>query len=155
MFVEVTRDVNSHVICKKSGGPVWQNLDDARAFLKAEGVAEQTKERVVPFFCRQAIEAACLESIWRRHTTVGISQSETEAAIDKAPTLTGKLALLLLDDPGLVGEAVDAVITEFGANAGDVLKDCDSGAHAGPLSVELRTLITRTRALADKLRKWG
>ncbi len=153
--VEVTRDANSRVVCKKSGGPVWQNLDDARAFLRTERVADGTKERVVPFFCRQALEAACLESVWRRHVAAGIDRSETEAAIRRALTLNAKLALLLLDDPRLAEQAVDAVITEFGSNAGDVVGDCNSGAHAGPLSMEPLTLINRTRTLTDKLRKWG
>ena len=152
--VEVTRDANSHVVCKRSGGPVWQNLDDARAFLRTEGIAEQTKERVVPFFCRQAIEAACLEGVWRRHAAAGIDRNETEAAIRRALTLDGKLALLLLDDPMLAEEAVNAVVTEFGPNAGDVVGDCNSGAHAGPLSLELRTLTNRTKTLTDKIKKW-
>ena len=153
--LEVTRDANSHVVCKKRGGPVWQNLDDARAFLRTEGVTDLTKERVVPFFCRQAIEAACLESIWRRHAAAGIDRSETEAAIGKALTLDGKLALLLLDDPRLAEEAIDAVTSEFDNQARDVVADCNSGSHAGSLSMEPLTLINRTRTLTDKLRKWG
>ena len=153
-IVEVTRDANSHVVGKRRGGPVWQNLDDARAFLKTEGIAERTKEKVVPFFCRQAIEAACIESIWRRRTAVGIDRSETEAAIGRALTLDGKLALLLLDDPQLANAAMDIVTQEFGDKAGRVVADCNSGSHAGPLSMELRTLISSTKTLTDKIKKW-
>ncbi len=152
--IEVTRDANSHVVCKRSGGPVWQNLDDARAFLNTEGIAQQTKERVVPFFCRQAIEAACLEGVWRRHAAAGIDGTETEEAVRRALTLDGKLAFFLRDDPTLAGEAVDAVVSEFGPNAGEVVRDCNSGAHAGALSMEPRILINRTKSLTDKMKKW-
>ena len=152
--IEVTRDANSHVVCKRSGGPVWQNLDDARAFLNTEEIAEQTKERVVPFFCRQAIEAACLEGVWRRHAAAGIDGTETEEAVRRALTLDGKLALFLRDDPTLAEEAVDAVVSEFGPNAGEVVRDCNSGAHAGALSMEPRILINRTKSLTDKMKKW-
>ena len=146
--LEVTRDANSHVVCSRGRGVKASVAEprrraglpqDARGF-------DLTKERVVPFFCRQAIEAACLESlIWRRHAAAGIARSETEAAIGKALTIVGKLALLLLDDPRLAEEAIDRCDLRISTRPATWWRTSQQRLPCGSLSMEPLTLINRTR----------
>ena len=151
---EVMRDPNSRVVCRKDDGPVRQNLDYARAVLRTEQASDATKRRVVPVFCRQALEAACLEGVWRRRTAGGTDPEQTETDVREALSLDDKLALFLFDDAGRAGDALGAVKATFGGKAEEVVTDCNSGSHDGPLSMQPGELINATRRLVDKLRKW-
>ena len=143
-IIEVARSLNSQVTAQQVDGPVRRNLDDARAILRAEEASEAIKSRVIPAFCRQALEAACVEALWRTRATGDIDREQTEKGIHKAQKLTDKMDLLLLGA---------TVKEKFGETADDVVTDCNRGAHGGEISMPLNTLINRTRNLTDKLRK--
>lgn len=151
-IIEVARSLNSHVTARQVDGPVRRNLDDARAILRAEEASEAVKSRVVPVLCRQALEAACVEAVWRMRATNDIDREQTEQDLHKAQKLTDKLELLL----GATehdGDPLETVKQKFGETAADVVADCNRGAHGVALSMPLNTLINRTGSLADKLRK--
>ena len=152
-IIEVARSLNSHVTARQVDSPVRRNLDHARAVLRAEEASETTKSRVIPVFCRQALEAACIEGIWRKRVDGDIDREQTAEDIREALKLTDKLGLFLFEEPGHGSDALEAVVEKFGKTAGDVVTDCNRGTHGGPLSVPPNTLINRTRSLTDKMRK--
>ena len=152
-IIEVARSLNSHVTTQQVDSPVRRNLDHARAVLRAEEASETTKSRVIPVFCRQALEAACIEGIWRKRVDGDIDREQTAEDIREALKLTDKLGLFLFEEPGHGSDALEAVVEKFGKTAGDVVTDCNRGTHGGPLSVPPNTLINRTRSLTEKMRK--
>ena len=151
-IIEVARSLNSHVTAQQVDGPVRRNLDDARSVLRAEA-SEAIKSRVIPVLCRQALEAACIEALWRTRAAGDIDREQTERDIRKAQKLTDKLGLLLPGATEHGGDPLETVRHKFGETAVDVVTDCNRGAHGATLSMPLNTLINRTKSLTDKLRK--
>lgn len=147
----VRRRERSEVRCSPVGNPVQQHLDDARAVLLTDELPETTRRRVIPSFCRQAIEAACVEAIWRARAEAGRDQAETEEDVSHARTLNDKLKILLLDDPeGDHHEMRNRLGKHFGRRARDVADACNSGAH-GRWSGEMDALIDATARLAKRI----
>lgn len=162
--ITVRRDEKSFVTCKRSGGPVWRHMSDARAILKTDGLAEDTRQRTVPGFCRLALEAACVEGIRRKRAAAGVSHGQTEADILLARMLNDKIGLILFDKTGHGSDALDAVNDKFGSKARDVVTICNRGSHAPSSSTDplfhedseirdLESLVKETGRLTDKLRK--
>lgn len=151
--IEISRDLNSVVTCRPVDGPVRKYLDDARAVLRTKEATEETKWRVIPGFCRQALEAACVEGIRRRRAATGRDLSVVEEDISRARTLEEKFGILLFNNAEPGADLLTALSEEFGANARQVVEDCEGGSHGVKPSTSLSTLINRTQSLADKLRK--
>jgi hypothetical protein len=68
-ILEVTRRINSTVEFRNALDPTERALDDARALARTTELPDQVARRVVPGFCRLAIEARCADIVRRR--TVG------------------------------------------------------------------------------------
>ena len=153
--LEVRRRERSVVTCTPSGNPVQRHLDDARAVLLTDGLDESTRRRVIPGFCRQAIEAACIEAVRRSRAEAGHDQAETEGDISRARTLNHKLALALLDDAGGGYQAMaDVLYRRYGVRATNAARDCNRGSH-GLLEQDLRALINAAEYLAECLQDDG
>ncbi len=151
----VRRRERSVVTCTPVGDPVQQHLDDARAVLMTDGLDETTRRRVIPVFCRQAIEAACIEAVRRGRADAGRDLTETERDISRARTLNHKLALALLDDADGGYEAMTAALYQrFGVRALNAARDCNRGAH-GLLEQDLSVLIHDAEHLAQWLQQPG
>ena len=162
--ITVGRDEKSLVTCRRSGGPVWRHLSDAYAILRTDGLAEETRRRTVPGFCRLALEAACVQGIRRKRAAAGVSHEQTEADILQAGMLNDKIGLILFDETGHGSDALDAVNDQFGNKARDVVTICNRGSHAPSPSTDplfhegsevsdLESLMKETDRLASKLRK--
>ena len=162
--ITVGRDEKSLVTCRRGGGPVWRHLSDARAILKTDELAKDTRHRTVPGFCRLALEAACVEGFRRKQIAAGVSYEQTEADILRARTLNDKIGLILFGETGHGSEALDVVNDQFGSRARDVLTICNRGSHAPSLSADplfhegsevrdLESLVKETDRLTGKLRK--
>lgn len=162
--IRVRRDEKSLVTCKRSGGPVWQHRREAHAILKTPDLAEDTRHRMVPGFCRLALEAACVEGIRRKQAAAAVSYEQTEADILQASMLNDKIGLILFGETGHGSDALDAVNDQFGGKARDVVTICNRGSHAPSPSADplfhegsevrdLESLVKETDRLADKLRK--
>lgn len=65
-FLSVSRRADSHVEVTPALDPVNQAIDDARAFVMTSGLPAGAAARVVPGFCRVALEAACADLLRRR-----------------------------------------------------------------------------------------
>ena len=154
-MLAVRRRERSVVTCTPVGDPVRQHLDDARAVLLTDGLDESTRRRVIPGFCRQAIEAACIEAARRIRAEAGHDLTETEREISRARTLNHKLALALLDDAEGEYEVMTNLLSKhFGGWARDVVRDCNRGAHDS-LQGDLNALIRGAEYLAGRLADHG
>ena len=76
--LEVTRRPGSVVEVRECLDPVQQALRDAGALAADRSVPSEISARVVPGFCRTALEAALTEVIWRRQLRDGRGHAEIE-----------------------------------------------------------------------------
>ncbi|MBX3271681.1 MAG: hypothetical protein KF729_15550, partial [Sandaracinaceae bacterium] len=151
--LSVARRAGSVVEVQETRGPVDGYLADARAMCGpgAEAVGGEVARRLVPGFCRSALEAACVEVVRRRRLGRGEPHDAVEEALAEAGTLMQYAALAFFDDVERGGN-VFARANELGRWAGDTLRDVKEGAHGKVAAgVDLEDLIGRTARLAAKL----
>ena len=154
-LLAVTRRQNSQVQCLPDQEPVQRHLGDARAVWLTEPLDEETRRRVIPGFCRQALEAACVEAVWRIRTVAGRDYAETEQDVNDAQTLNDKLKLVLLDDvKGNHQDMRNALDQRFGARARDVVDACNRGAH-GQWTGRMDALLDGAERLAKRILTQG
>jgi hypothetical protein len=147
--LEVGRQPGSVVTVVEALTPVERNLEDARAVANDRDLPPEVARRVVPGFCRAAVEAACVQVIRRRR----IGRGEDHAAVEDliAPLTTRKLvSLALFDDPERTGDIASRLQRYGGPWAATALKAVNEGAHA-PYAGDLKQLIRDTRDLASWL----
>ena len=150
-MLAVTRRENSQVECQLVKEPVLRHLEDARAVLLTHSLDDQTRQRVIPGFCRQALEAACLEAVWRNRTAAGHDFARTEQDVIHAQTLNDKLKLVLLDDLNGDHQAMRTTLyKDFGRRAQDIVDACNRGAH-GHWHGGMDGLINGTEWLAKRI----
>lgn len=154
-MIQVTRRAGSVVELKTAQEPVDAYLSDARSLVKAaetDGIPPAVIERVVPGFCRLAVEAACTEAVRRRRLSKGDAHAAVEATLEDARTLYQKVALALSDDATKGGEVLTGLKNRCGVWAVDVFKSCNEGAH-GDFAGDLARLVESTGKLTGKLRE--
>ena len=116
---------------------------------------DNTRQRVIPGFCRQALEAACVQAIWLARTSAGRDYARTEQDVNHAQTLNDKLTLVLLDNlNGNHQDMRNALYQRFGTRARDVVDACNRGAH-GHWHGRMDGLIDGTEWLAKRLLTQG
>jgi hypothetical protein len=96
-----TRKVRTYVpisIGTSIGGIGMPTKTAARALVCEDGVQRAVVERIVPGFCRHALEAACVAAVRRRRLLRGDSHAAVEKALEQSPRLMIHLALALFDD---------------------------------------------------------
>jgi energy-coupling factor transporter ATP-binding protein EcfA2 len=145
--VEVTRRPGSVVDVRTALDPVERSIADARALLKESGLPDAVARRVVPGFCRHALEAAAVQAVRRRRLARGQRHAEVEAELDGTRKLSGLLALALFDDGGRGGDVLSSINNRWGRQRGDVYVRCNRGAHEGD-DGDLRALVTQAAILA-------
>lgn len=150
--LQVARRGSSVVEVRRVSDPVDRYFDDARALVLTPHLPEEVASRVVPVFCRNAIEAVCLEIVRRRWIGRGVPHREVEASLDQAQSLTAKAALALFDEAGREGEVGSRINGQFGRRAGDAFSSCNRGSHEGVRTAELRGLIEDCEDLVARLR---
>ena len=150
-LLAVTRREDSQVQCQPVQEPVQRHLSDARAVWLTEPLNQATRRRVIPGFCRQALEAACVEAVWRNRTAAGRDYAETEQDVNQAQTLNDKLKLVLLDDLNGDHQAMrNTLYKDFGRRAQDIVDACNRGAH-GHWNGGMDDLIRGTEWLAKRI----
>jgi hypothetical protein len=75
----VTRRAKSVVEVRQTTDPVTTLIDDARAVAMTDDLPADVDSRVVPGFCRSAVEAGCMEAVRKS----GISSALSGALIRK------------------------------------------------------------------------
>ncbi|MGO9961320.1 MAG: hypothetical protein ACLP50_36000, partial [Solirubrobacteraceae bacterium] len=147
---EVTRRAESVVEVRAVLDPVERYIDDARALVRSEDVPDHVVERVVPGFCRHALEAACMQAIRRRRLAAGSSHAEVEEALRRCTTLNTFLALALFDDETKGSHVLTSINNRFGGRAGDAVKLANKGVHE-VVAGDLRDLVSNSAIIARKL----
>jgi recombinational DNA repair ATPase RecF len=147
----VTRGLGSAVVVSPLVGPWEQRLKDALDVTLTPDLPEHISGRVVPGFCRQALEAACVDTL-RRHW---LGRGDAHADVEKQLARRGLrelLAMLFFGDPhkhqGLTTRLRKLKVKD----AVEIVTDCQNGAHAG-FSGNLKEMVERTRSLCDELGK--
>ena len=151
-ILSVTRRPKSRVELKTSLDPVQAAIEDARAVELSEGLPEDARQRVVPGLCRQAIEAACLQSGQRRLLAAGTSHVECEQKWADAAKLLPRIAIALYGDADRAGDVYRKLNNRFGDWATDTAKACNKLAHPSTSgATDLKHLIGQAESLAEKL----
>ncbi len=146
----MTRQPGSVVNIVEALTPVERHLDDARAVATDRDLPPEVARRVVPGFCRAAVEAACVEAVRRRR----IGRGEGHAAVEDlvARLKTARLvALALFDDAERTGDVYSG-LNRYGSWAGDAYRAVNEGAH-GRFTGDLQKLIRDAQDLASRLRQ--
>jgi len=149
--IGVTRREQSVVELRRETDPVDRHLADARALALTAELPRKVAQRVIPGFCRAAIEAACMETVRRRRLGRGDKHADVENAIADQK-LTTLAALALFDDPLRGGDVLGRLNSSFGGSATDAFKICSRGSHVG-YEGDAMTLIRTVGVLADGLRQ--
>jgi energy-coupling factor transporter ATP-binding protein EcfA2 len=150
-FVDIMRKDRSAVEIRRVKGPVSMLLDDARAIAKTEAMPDAIKLRLVPNFCRSAVEAACHEVVRARRLLRGDAHADVEDLLVKAGRLRNLLALALFDDVEKGGDVETRLGSERKAAHKQTFRACLEGAH-GDFTGDPAALVTSSEALVEFIR---
>ncbi len=150
--IEVMRRPNSVVETRRALSPVEGYVEDAHAIRKTSNLPDDVKRRVIPGFCRSAVEAACMDAVRRRRLKRGDTHQAVEDLLADHKTLNNLMALTLLDDGEKGSEVMRILNKKFGSWAGDVFKMVNSGAHEAH-DGDLEFLAKQSELLAHKLQE--
>lgn len=140
--LEVTRRARSSVELRKAHDPIDQALNDARALALTKEMPERVSRKVVPNFCRRALEI-CLTDLYRRKNPFSLEE------YDQADTLNKKASLAFFGSLDRVQD-VGGQLRRHGP-AADAYYQCNKGSHGG-FDGDLHRLIDQTRELVGRLR---
>ncbi len=147
----VTRGVSSSVVVSPLVGPWEQRIEDASAVTSTPHLPEDIAGRVVPGFCRQALEAACVDNLRRRWLLQGAAHAKVEERLTRKG-LRELLCLVFFEDENAHPQLTSRLGKLPVVDAAALVRDCQNGAHEG-FSGDLRAMVSRSRALCDALLK--
>jgi recombinational DNA repair ATPase RecF len=142
----VTRRAKSVVEVRQTADPVSTLLDDARAIALTDDLPEEVASRVVPGFCRAAVEAACMERVRRRRLLRGDTHEEVEELLAAHAKMYPLIALALFNDESKTNDVMPR-LRKAGSWAVEAFEICRMGAHERHEG-ELKVLIDDSRRLA-------
>lgn len=145
----VTRRPNSVIELRRSSHPVKNYIDDAMTLVNTKELTDEVRRRVIPTFCRSAVEAACHEVTRKRRLEAGRPHDEVEETLRSANRLTMLTSLALFDDDGRGGDVMSR-LNKFGGWAGTVFKAINKGAHEG-YSGNLYKMVQDTEELCKRI----
>jgi recombinational DNA repair ATPase RecF len=147
--IEVTRQAGSVVSTRPVWDPVQTALDDARAIARTASMTGDARCKVVPGYCRLALEAAAMTVVRRRRLGRGESHENLERLISGTrATLKPLLALALFDDADRHGDVAPELQRRHSATWSQVVEHCNAGSH-GRFSGDPAALVDDTRQLAQ------
>ncbi|HET6551564.1 MAG TPA: hypothetical protein VFG79_24060, partial [Solirubrobacter sp.] len=132
-MLHVDRRARSTVDVRVSRSPVQRYLDGARGYAKQDRLPPEVQARVVPMFCRSAVEAAAANIVRRRAVQEGAPLEAADEALAEARTLRETLALALFGDAGRQGEVGGEIRSRFGNTAAGLVTELNRGAHGNRL----------------------
>ena len=147
--IEVVRREGSSVELRENLDPVRRHIDDAFAVANADNLPVAAR-RVVPSFCRLALEAACTDVVIRRRLARGERLAEVEAELTRSQKLTTHLALALYDDARRGGDVTAGILNRWGDWAQSAYARSNRGAH-GADEGDLVVLCRNTERLAQAI----
>jgi recombinational DNA repair ATPase RecF len=150
-ILRVTRRANSVVEVQDARDPVSGHLEDARAVLKTTDLRTDVKARVVPGFCRLALEAACVSVVRTRHLRAGGSHDALDAMLAEHVKLYPLMALALFDDAARQSDVL-ARLGKLSPRGADVFQACNQGAHES-FNGDVEGLVYDTDALTAAVKR--
>jgi energy-coupling factor transporter ATP-binding protein EcfA2 len=127
--IEVVRREQSVVELRRISDPVQRYIEDAFAVAKSRDVPTEAL-RVIPGFCRLALEAAASLATTRRLLHQGKTFADVQEALAAPTTLNMWLALAFLNDPDRSGDVAGFLLKQHPA-AVDAVRECNRGTHSG------------------------
>jgi hypothetical protein len=149
-MLSVTRRLRSVVEVRTSLDPVRAHIEDALALVHTTDLPQDILRRLVPGFCRSALEASLMRVTRRRRLAAGLSHADVEEEIKRAGKLTPLAALALFGDRERGADVIAHFNNKFGRKAGDTFKRCNDGVHRG-VDGDLHPFITDTEWLTDRV----
>jgi len=148
-ILSITRRPKSVVEVRTALDPIQGHIQDALALVQTTELPVTVLRRLVPGFCRSALEAAFITVVRRRRLAAGRAHGELEDELKGAGKLTPLAALAMFDDRERGSDVMNR-LNKFGSWAGDVFRQCKDGAH-DEVAGELKLIIRDTERLADKI----
>lgn len=130
--------------------PVTQALEDAALVLSAPSLDPAVVARLVPGFCREAVEARLVEILRRRWIGTGVPHAEVEERLARHRGLRALAALALFDDARAGREVEEKLAQRFGPEAAETFGQLNAGAH-GEAELAPHLVLRRTRRLVTAL----
>jgi ABC-type lipoprotein export system ATPase subunit len=124
----VTRRAKSVVEIRSVTDPVSGHLDDAKALAMTSELPRDVASRVIPGFCRAAVEAACMEKIRRRRLMRGELHDDVEELLAANAKPHPLMALALFDDERKTADVLPR-LKKVGKWSADVFQAIKAGAH--------------------------
>jgi recombinational DNA repair ATPase RecF len=153
-MLHVDRRAHSAVGVQISRTPIQRYLDGARGYAKPDRLPPEVQARVVPMFCRSAVEAAAATVVRRRAVENGTSLDEADDRLEEARTLRETLALVLFEDAGRHGDVATEVRKRYGGAAAGLVSELNRGSHGTVLDPPtLKRLPESTREFIQQLTK--
>ncbi len=147
--IEVVRREQSVVELRRIQDPVQRYIDDAFAVAMSRDVPAEAL-RVIPGFCRLALEAASSLAATRRLLHKGMAYADVQAILERPTTLNMWLALALLNDAERSGDVAGFLVKQY-PWAVDAVKECNRGAHSGRLFGDVREFIRSVERLTKTM----
>ncbi|HEY2703128.1 MAG TPA: AAA family ATPase [Candidatus Dormibacteraeota bacterium] len=148
--LQVTRRERSQVEIRPVDDPVARYIQDALAVARTEE-RNVHAARVVPGFCRSALEAACMRLVRERRLRNGRSHEDIEREFAGVTTVNMWMALALVDDVKAGNRVIDRIRNRVGAIEAEAFERARHGAHepdTGDLVQLTRATERLTRYLA-------
>jgi hypothetical protein len=145
----VVRREQSVVELRRIQDPVKRYIDDAFAVAMSRDVPTEAL-RVIPGFCRLALEAAASLATTRRLRRQGKSYADVQKTLETPTTLNMWLALALLSDPDRAGD-VAGYLAKNHSGAVDAVRECNRGTHSGKLVGDPVTFIRSVEKLTQAM----
>ena len=148
-ILSITRRPKSVVEVRTALDPIQGHIEDALALVHTTDLPGEVLRRLVPGFCRAALEASFIGVVRGRRLAAGRLHHEVEEELNGVATLTSVASLALFDDKDR-GSDVMKRMNNIGPWAGDVFKQCKDGAHDA-FAGDLQSMIRDTEKLAAKI----
>ena len=129
-ILSVTRRPKSVVEVRPALDPVQAHIEDALALVHTTELPPEILCKVVPGYCRAALEASFITIVRRQRLAQGSLHAEVEEELTRAGKLTPLAALALFDDKDKGGDVMKR-LNQFGTWAGDVFKKVKEAVHGG------------------------
>ena len=151
-LLHVDRRARSTVAVQTSRSPVQRYLDGARGYARSDRLPPEVQARVVPMFCRNAVEAAAANLVRAPRGRERHRPAEADEQIAEARSLRETLALVLFGDAGRQGEVGGEIKRRHGTAAATLVTELNKGAHGNVLDqATLERLPENTRNLIADL----
>ncbi len=147
--IEVVRREQSVVELRGVHDPVQRYIDDAFAVAMTRDLPPEAL-RVVPGFCRLALETASSIAVTHRMLRQGTTEEQRQGALGRPTTLMMWLALALLDDAGRSGDVITFLEREH-RWAVDAVRECNRGAHSGRVPADVVGFIRSVEKLTKTI----